>query len=128
MRNRIMARVALVALAMLVVGVFVACSGGGKEDEATALASDQTQTTDQKQTTYGRAVDKAKVVVAELSNPKVGTDPVCGMAIDETAVIVEIDGKKYGVCSQKCADALMAEPEKYLMAAADHDDHEGHDH
>ena len=53
-------------------------------------------------------------------------DPVCGMAVDENAVIVTINDKDYGVCSAKCAEDLKANPEKYLVAAAD--GHEGDDY
>ena len=93
----------------------------------TSKESTDAQTTSQKQTTYGRAVQKARDAAASLSNPKVGTDPVCGMAIDENAVVVTIDEKDYGVCSQKCAEELRTNPDKYLVAAAT-DGHEGHDH
>jgi YHS domain-containing protein len=70
------------------------------------------------QTTHGKTVQKARDAVAALSNPKVGVDPVCNMAIDEDAVIVTIDGKEYGFCSKKCADTAEANPEKYLIAEA----------
>jgi YHS domain-containing protein len=104
---------------MLVLVVAVGCSSGDKADtEATA----QDQSASQKQTTYGRTVEKAKETVAALGNPKEGIDPVCGMAIDENAVVVTIDDKDYGLCSQECADELAANPDKYLLAAA-----EGHD-
>ena len=63
----------------------------------------------------------AKTNVAALSNPKVGFDPVCGMAIDENAIIVTIDGKDYGVCSESCAKKLREHPENYLVASADSD-------
>lgn len=88
--------------------------------------SDDQQAASQKETTYGRTVEKAEEVVAALANPKPGFDPVCYMAINEDAVIVTIDGKDYGVCSAGCAEELKANPDKYLLAAAD--DHEGHDH
>jgi YHS domain-containing protein len=85
-----------------------------------AKKSENTETT-QAQTTYGRTVEKAKEVAATLSNPKPGIDPVCGMAIDESAaVIVAIAEKNYGVCSEDCATKLRAEPEKYVHVEASH--------
>ncbi len=48
---------------------------------------DNQQATSQKETTYGRAVQKAQETVAALANPKAGFDPVCYMAIDENAVM-----------------------------------------
>jgi YHS domain-containing protein len=113
----------VIALALLG-GIYAGCSS---EEAADTEAVADKPADSPKQTTYGRTVDKAQETVAALANPKVGTDPVCGMAIDENAVIVTIDGKEYGLCSQKCADDLMADPEKYLVAAAT-EGHEGHNH
>ena len=108
--------VILFALA-LILSFSVGC--GSKDDS-------DTQTTTEMQTTHGKTVQKARDTVASLSNPKVATDPVCGMAIDEDAVIVTIEGKEYGFCSKKCADMAEANPEKYLVAEAT--GHEGHNH
>jgi len=102
---------------VLILSVSVGC--GSKDDS-------DTQATTEMQTTHGQTVQKARDVVASLSNPKVGVDPVCNMAIDEDAVIVTIDGKDYGFCSAKCAETAQADPEKYLLAAED--PHEGHNH
>ena len=111
-------RAVIASVLVLVVSVFVGCSS--KE-------STEAQDTSQAQTTYGRTIQKTKEAVAALSNPKVGTDPVCGMAIDENAVIVMIDSKEYGLCSEKCAEDLKADPGKYLVVAST-EGHEGHDH
>jgi len=108
---------AIVFALVLVLSFSVGC--GSKDDS-------DTETTTEMQTTHGRTVQKARDVVAELSNPKVGIDPVCNMAIDEDAVVVAINGKEYGFCSQKCADTAAADPEKYLVAEAT--GHEGHNH
>lgn len=114
-RFRSVTRRALVLVVPIMVSIaFAACSS--KESTETQAASQDQQA--QPQTTYGRAVQAAKTNVAALSNPKVGFDPVCGMAIDETAVIVTIDGKDYGCCSQKCAEKLKADPEMYIVASA----------
>jgi YHS domain-containing protein len=110
-------RLVIVFALALILSLSLGC--GSKEDA-------DTQTTGEMQTTHGQTVQKARDVVAALSNPKVGVDPVCNMAIDEDAVIVTIDGKDYGFCSKKCAEAAEADPEKYLMAEAD--PHEGHNH
>jgi YHS domain-containing protein len=102
--------------------VFAACSSEQKSDAQTA--QDDTS----KQTTYGKAVDDAKTVVASLNNPKEGFDPVCYMAINEDAVVVTMDdGKKYGFCSANCGDKFKLDPAKYL-ASTDGEDHSGHDH
>jgi YHS domain-containing protein len=111
-------RTPVVAAGFLVVFA-IALMGCGSKDTAESQDTSKTQTTSQAQTTYGRAVEKARETAAALSNPKEGIDPVCGMAIDENAVIVTIDGKDYGCCSAHCAEQLKAEPEKYLVAAAD---------
>jgi len=104
-------------LFLLFVIVVVGCS---------SEESSEVQDTSQAQTTYGRAVDKAEETATVLSNPKEGLDPVCGMAVDENSVIVTINNKDYALCSAKCGEDLKANPDKYLVAAAD--DHEGHDH
>jgi YHS domain-containing protein len=109
----------LVAVCALVLILSFAIGCGSKEDT-------DTQATTEMQTTHGKTVQKARDVVASLANPKVATDPVCNMAIDEDAVIITIDGKDYGLCSEKCAEALKADPEKYLVVAAE--GHEGHNH
>ncbi len=116
-RTNLTCRLVTACALVLILSFSVGC--GSKEDT-------DAQTASEKQTTYGKTVQKTRDVVASLSNPKVATDPVCNMAIDENAIIVTIDGKDYGVCSQKCADALKADPEKYLVATAD--GHEGHNH
>jgi YHS domain-containing protein len=112
---RSMTRRALVLVVPIMASLLLAACSSKESKETQAASSDQQA---QPQTTYGRAVQAARTNVAALSNPKVGFDPVCGMAIDENAVIVTIDGKDYGVCSQKCADKLRAEPEKYIVASA----------
>jgi YHS domain-containing protein len=89
-----------------------ACSSDKTDQQATE------QTTEQTPGTYARTVDNAKKAAATLSNPKPGVDPVCGMAIDDTAIIVTIAEKDYGVCSADCAEKLKADPEKYLHAGA----------
>ncbi len=102
--------VCLVVLSLAVVG----CS---KES-----ADDTQATSSTPQTTAGRAVEKAKDAAAALSNPKVGIDPVCGMAIDESAIIVTLaNGQEYGFCSVNCSETFKADPSKY-------DEHAGHNH
>jgi YHS domain-containing protein len=87
----------------------------------------ETETASTKQTTYGRAVEKAQDVAMTLSNPKEGLDPVCAMALSEDPVTVTLDdGKSYGFCSENCAESFKADPDKYLVAATT--GHEGHDH
>ncbi len=93
---------------LLVACSLVACGADTKVDN---------QTTSQP-STYGRTVRKAREVAAAVSNPEPGIDPVCGMAIDETAIIVTIAETDYVVCSEDCADKLRADPEKYVHAAA----------
>jgi len=46
------------------------------------------------------------------------TDPVCGMKVDraEAAAKVEHKGKTYFFCSQHCAHAFKADPERYVGA------------
>lgn len=95
-------------LFLLFACTLVACAADEKVDN---------QTTSQP-STYGRTVRKAREVAAAVSNPEPGLDPVCGMAIDETAIIVTIADKNYGVCSEDCAEKLRADPEKYVHAAA----------
>jgi len=123
-------RTLIVVLIGLLAGLFAACSSSEEQADAQAdQATDATaQATDQKQTTYGRAVQRAEDTVAELANPKVNTDPVCGMAVDETSIIVTIADKDYAVCSERCAETLQADPDKYLVASAGEDGHEGHNH
>lgn len=43
-------------------------------------------------------------------------DPVCGMIINEESAVAfkELQGVRYGFCSQKCYDSFSAEPEKYV--------------
>jgi YHS domain-containing protein len=100
--------VLMAAVIFLVAGLIVGC--GSKE------SADTKATTGAASSTYGKAVEKAKETVAELENPKQGFDPVCDMAIDGS-LVVTVDGKKYGFCSQHCADMFKENPEKYLAAA-----------
>lgn len=103
---------------LAIAGILVAgCSSEQKSDTNAASA---------KQTTYGRAVEKAQEVALALSNPKEGLDPVCAMAISEDPVTVTLDDKTYGFCSENCAGSFKADPDKYLVAA--NTSHEGHDH
>lgn len=113
----------LVVFAMLVAALCVSLGCGAKEK-----TEPQTTTTDQS-TTMGKAVDQAKEAagdVAMLANPKPGIDPVCGMTIDDSRLVVEVDGKKYGFCAVACAEEFKADPAKYL--AADATTEESHDH
>jgi YHS domain-containing protein len=114
-------------LAALLVMALVGCSSEGQNAQESASTEKAAST--QKQTTAGRAVEQAKIVVAELSNPKEGIDPVCGMAIDENATVVTMDdGMQYGFCSAHCAETFQEDPDKYLVASHDEGDHSGHDH
>lgn len=113
-----------VTVLALVSIVGVGCSS---EQKAETQSASETTSTSQKQTTYGRAVDRATEVAQALSNPKEGLDPVCGMALSEDPVTVMVDDKTYGFCSEHCAEQFEADPDKYL-AMASSDGHEGHDH
>jgi YHS domain-containing protein len=120
--DNVQIRKTTIQIALLTCAALVLATGCSSEQQAS-------DTTSEKQTTAGRAVEQAKIVVAELSNPKEGFDPVCYMKIDESAVTVTMDdGKTYGFCSKNCADKFTADPSKYLASADGHDDHEGHNH
>jgi YHS domain-containing protein len=108
-------------MALTLVGAVVTgCSS--KQQAETKSSSDQqtaqSSTPAEKQTVYGRAVDRAKEAAQLLSNPKEGIDPVCGMALPEDPVTVMVGDKTYGFCSEHCAQQFEADPDKYLNVAS----------
>jgi Cu+-exporting ATPase len=104
-------RLLAIGLLVLLVAV-IGCGSGDKAETAGDGAASHGETAE-------KAAKQAKVDVAALANPEKGIDPVCKMEINENAVVAEIDGKKYGFCSQHCVDKFKANPEKYLTAAAE---------
>jgi Cu+-exporting ATPase len=50
-----------------------------------------------------------------------GRDPVCGMTVDLAApgARATVDGVDYVFCCQGCADAFVADPQRYLSASAE---------
>lgn len=114
----------IAALMAVCLSAYIGCSSKETTEE-----SDTSQSATQEAQTAAQAVKSAETVVAALSNPKTGVDPVCGMAIDENAVIVTLEGKKYGFCSDRCAETFKETPDKFLVAVAEEETgHEGHDH
>ena len=109
----------LVGLLVLLIAA-VGCSSGDKADMETA-----TEMAKEKVEPAGEAADEAvqdvKDALASLANPEPGIDPVCKMKIDGS-MVVEVDGKKYGFCSEKCAEMFKADPAKYLVAATDEEE------
>ena len=106
----------LVGLLVLLIAV-VGCSSGDKADVETA-AETAKETAESVGEVADKVVEDVKDAVASLANPEPGIDPVCKMKIDGS-LAVEIDGKKYGFCSEKCAEMFKADPAKYLIAATD---------
>lgn len=52
-----------------------------------------------------------------MSNERlVVKDPVCGMSVDAATAALSIDhgGQTFSFCSQHCADAFAADPDKYV--------------
>ena len=114
-------RILIGVAVVLALGAYVGCSSEeADEPQATADAVRKTKTP------AAGTVQKARDLAQVLSNPKEGLDPVCGMAVDGSTVVTVKD-RNYGVCSQNCADLLQENPDKYLVAAGDHDGHD-HDH
>jgi YHS domain-containing protein len=106
----------LVGLLVLLIAV-VGCGSGEKADVETTADAAKEEAASVGETAK-KAIDDAKDAVAALANPEPGVDPVCKMEIDGS-LTAEIDGKKYGFCSQHCAEKFTENPEKYLVAAAD---------
>jgi YHS domain-containing protein len=50
-----------------------------------------------------------------------GRDPVCGMTVDLAApgARATVDAVDYVFCCQGCADAFVADPQRYLSASAE---------
>lgn len=108
-----------VALALL--GVLVAGCSSQKKAETESTSDKQvaeSKPASEKQTVYGRAVDRATEAAQMLSNPKEGIDPVCGMALPEDPVTVMVGDKTYGFCSEHCAQQFEMDPDKYLNVAS----------
>jgi YHS domain-containing protein len=104
------ARWLVIGLMVLLIAV-IGCSSGEKAETAAEGAASHGETAE-------KAVKDVKADVASLANPEQGIDPICKMEIDGS-LVVEIDGKEYGFCSQHCADKFKENPEKYLTAAAE---------
>jgi YHS domain-containing protein len=96
-------------LVLLIAGI--GCSSGEKAETAAEEAASHGETVE-------KAVKDVKADIASLANPEPGIDPVCKMEIDGS-LVADIDGKKYGFCSQHCVDKFKENPEKYLTAAAE---------
>jgi YHS domain-containing protein len=110
----------LIGLLVLLIAV-VGCSSGDKTDVETATETAKEtagETAASVEETADKVVEDAKDLLASLANPEPGIDPVCKMKIDGS-LAVEIDGKKYGFCSDGCAEKFKADPAKYLVAASD---------
>lgn len=108
------ARCLLIVLLVLLIAV-VGCSSGEKADVETTADTAKEQAASAGETVE-KAAEGAKDIIASLANPEPGIDPVCKMEIDGS-LVVEVDGKKYGFCSQHCADMFKENPAKYLAAA-----------
>ena len=65
----------------------------------------------------GRKAPATHMHASESHGPRHETDPVCGMKVDpaKPAAKTEHQGKTYYFCSQHCAHAFKADPERYLL-------------
>jgi YHS domain-containing protein len=108
-------RLGALLITLVLIAALSASFGCGSKEKAETQANMNTEKT----TTYGKAVDAAKEATAALSNPEKGIDPVCGMVLSDNMVVAEVNGKKYGFCSETCAEAFKANPEKYLGSTPD---------
>ncbi len=105
-------------LAVPALAIFIGCSSESGQDTA-QTEEPAVETTSPAVTTSPAAKDEAaKEATLAFSNPKDDVDPVCGMSVDGTTVVT-IDDKHYAVCGIHCGEQLEADPDKYLVAAAD---------
>jgi Cu+-exporting ATPase len=104
---------------LLLVG-FLGCTTGDEGETETAAEETATpaETMEDAKDAVEHATDKAKDAVAALANPEPGVDPVCKMKLGDESLVITVDGKDFGFCSQHCADAFKEDPAKYLTAKA----------
>jgi YHS domain-containing protein len=99
-------------MALAALAFALSACGGGEEQSQTdqeATPSD----TQQMETAAGDAEEAAGSAPEELVDMANQVCPVCGMhAHGEN--FVAYDGKKINVCSEKCAEAFKADPEKFM--------------
>jgi YHS domain-containing protein len=64
---------------------------------------------------------RARLALAgtRLTLPRMATDPVCGMEIEEAQapVMTEFEGRAYYFCSESCRDEFEANPTLYAVDA-----------
>lgn len=112
----------LIAVWMVLLVAVVGCGSGEKAEKA-EKASDEAASMSK---SAGETMEKTEGTVVMLANPEPGIDPVCKMELSDHPIIIEMDGKKYGFCSQQCADKFKENPEKYLKPSEESQETEEH--
>jgi YHS domain-containing protein len=98
-------------MALAALAFALSACGGGEEQSRTDQEATPSDT--QQMETAGDAKEAAGSAVEELVDMANHVCPVCGMhAHGEN--FVAYDGKKINVCSEQCAEAFKADPEKFM--------------
>ncbi|MFQ5511842.1 MAG: hypothetical protein ACE5EO_08335 [Candidatus Krumholzibacteriia bacterium] len=103
--------VTLFVLLLLAAGVYLLWSHNQEAIETSASAPVK-----QLQARMG-TVKKARSLKVTFDNPEMGLCPVCGQGVNYES-FASVGYKKYAMCSDACAEKLLANPQGYLGADA----------
>jgi YHS domain-containing protein len=119
---------------IMALAALAGCGSKEKTESATQKsegpATDKTMAGTESQGVAGEQKTQPAADWSAYANPKPGVDPVCQMILEPGYVTeTTIAGKKYALCSSRCVNMLLENPDQYLSAAASAEEsHEGHTH